>query len=1813
MAVSFDTNIPLPYKEWVANQDTLNSAIARQKYNEYLISWYATKGLEKNEFKDSLKQNYIQLVKDLSFLFGQKEKDQFLADIDYKNEEELIFAIPFFAKKLKEISIVLSRKREAVKEAKLRYNLVGSNNALEKLLYEYILRGFTNTEGSITQVPASPILNLFPDLSAVKDNFFIEVEELHDANTYFDSDPSVGIDEYVNIESLVNTTPFEGFSSDEIRGILSTRFLPKISENPLSRLFAEYVTNQIREDDGELEPELPFRLANYNFPENNIPTDTTSLSSLSALIYNQIEASQKYLGENVYGLTAVRLKDVYQPDEKLTIDLQEGNSWFLWPSGTKNLDNLQFVNTFEPIPLNKANFLDSGATAGSGFDVSDLIFTEKNGVIEGAWFNGEKIIQVDDSMNVRIERQTQKTFIFPFPGFNLSSKGNNFLGYNVRDDIFDKFNLLDSNVKKELLQFYYTTKLPLCSVEPIYLNQTNLPDNGAYAGVFSNQADTITKYQKQTEPLAVYDEVNRTPIEEAFLYKFENTDLPITSGINNILWPVLITNKLPDLPITIQKDTALPILLSEVNVPKTMQGAVAGRSFEESDIIYKLSNKSSEPIEAAWLGTQGLDVMDYYTGSTQVYFASAEKCAEYVDGPVQFGLFTKINPSEKVSFVWGDRDTPLDEVIKFIEHADYCPYGKKSHNYYGDQDYLNTTPIFTKDYWKECNCKSVIFSPIGHIGDRFTDYNAITDFIFADPEGVGVDFAINTWKDSRNLDYSQSPQFAFYQLNQNNPDGLSLNDNPIGWGRGKWKNPTNTPFILKTGRRYTYSRSSFRKNKTDVSQSPYLIVKYPYKKVLGYIYSNQPIDLVVLVDQSKSQLLDLPTVKEILVGLIQNFLGKNKLDIQISFITFGTTASVLTYLSKDQAMMDLYLSSVSVSEDPQEQFTNVYDALQLAQFILNYPSSETEFLNVRNLCSKLNYTIANPVLQPQAFNIPNPKAQKKILVLTNGDINILQGTSEELFESESDKFEAEKRTLDLADTIKKQNVDIYVADIGEYNSQSQEFSIKLASRRSLYFNLKRYLVSGDGKPEDFVEYVAYRLNNQVPLAPSWNKAIRSAEGGWVGVNDASDMFLNPGDYLIYVHQGSVIYRSTGVGKDFTTPALDFTINMKLDGWDYLNNYFTLSAVGPFYGGKPFWAKVYTDIDKNNNFHKETSKFSGNPRYVKEYVRVTQPEISTMLLKTGDELSYKRYLNQNLTWNQQFTFNVTLSPLMWKKIKFTKELSSLKDLIKNNPYEYVSEITEEPSDIILESYSSFNPSYYNYYARKSFKYSQDLFLNKRCEETFVVYNTAATIVPDEPYANISNIHFPTVATVPIPINAVSKKQVGEYLLPDKLGVSTYRGKGYTISIDNDNLSMIDEKSERLFLDLGKYGPRNRGLTKKDQITPTKISSIDSRWMYEPYGRGKRSGVIDETKEDQKFTPYQTTYEVEKEHKFGVTRTTDLFQFWTPPIPPTWNQPDLYPLTFRKELTPENYEKRKERLLVNEGELVEWRTDLFGYDYGLYKQTIPSSLPDLDIWFKSDFGTLKNVNPNINAVNGEPITRWLNKKGGISHFDSYKSLFSTEAPILTSNYINGKPALYFNGNANMLFPYLLTNQNELTIFVVGQFLNVGTTFAQQNYQPMVSISLSSGLNYQAQYFNNETFSLYSEYGNNAFGYGNSYLDSVSPTMSGTPIKLNYSKDGIAELQFTNNKVNLFEFSFRNGFSETFINKQYYLNTTDYGKSLNLPLYSSVGVNNSGGLWIGSYGGGQYPTECAIMEIFIFKRFLTNKEKIDMRNYIFKEYNL
>jgi hypothetical protein len=241
MSAPLNTVSPLTYTSWLKYQEALKPDSAPELYTEYLHTWYRNNTTLNSTNSDAIKQNYIQLLKDLSFLFGTQEKDLFLANLDYTNDEEIVFAIPYFVKKLKEICKILAYKRESVKNAKLKYNLVGSNQGLEKLLYEFVLNGFTKKENNITQVPITSLARFFPALSSVNGNFFIEVEELHDSQSYHDSDPSVGIQEYVDLEQINNQIPFENSSEEEILNLLSTRYLSRVADTPLSRLFNQYL------------------------------------------------------------------------------------------------------------------------------------------------------------------------------------------------------------------------------------------------------------------------------------------------------------------------------------------------------------------------------------------------------------------------------------------------------------------------------------------------------------------------------------------------------------------------------------------------------------------------------------------------------------------------------------------------------------------------------------------------------------------------------------------------------------------------------------------------------------------------------------------------------------------------------------------------------------------------------------------------------------------------------------------------------------------------------------------------------------------------------------------------------------------------------------------------------------------------------------------------------------------------------------------------------------------------------------------------------------------------------------------------------------------------------------------------------------------------------------------------------------------------------------------------------------------------------------------------------------------------------------
>ena len=1493
MSAPLTTVSPLTYPTWLKYQGNLKPDTAPELYTEYLQEWYRNNTLLASNNSNAIKENYIQLLKDLSFLFGTQEKDLFLANLDYTNDEELIFAIPYFVKKLKEISKVLSNKREAVKNAKLRYNLIGSNHGLETLLYEYILKGFTRDENYITQVPISSLSNFFPTLSSVNGNFFVELEELHDSQNYHDSDPSVSINEYVDVAQLENEIPFEGLSEDEILGIISTRYLSRIADTPLSRLFNQYLLE--------------------------VPTlSTAALSNqVNGLIYNQIAANQKYLGETVYGLTAIRTDEIDAPDYILNLSFEQGNNWFYWPSGDKIIDDSKFNNIFAPIAINNTSFVDCSATGGSDYTNADLLFSDKIGIVEGAWLKGPRTEYTSDVMNLTINANNTRDFIFPYPGFSLTSKGTLWNGYSLNDNDYLLYEKLLDEQRKTILTKYYTETLPNSASLPIYVNDTSLVYNGAYADKFSDNADTITKRPTYQGINSTYSDLLSGATEQTYLYKFDKTDFPVSIGTNDIIWPLDVFDSTKNIPITVLNDTCLPVKLNEIDVPKTMTGAVAGANFGDADVIYKLNTRTNDPIEAAWLGAASVGNLDL-NSNIDVYDTPAINCAAFVDGTIQGGLSTKINPRQKVSFVWMDEDTPADDVFFYRHHAADCPYLKESpHNYYKNQDYQNPNPINNQQGWTKCRCKSVLYSPIGHSGSKVTDYNKMADYLFADPQLLGEDFAFNTWVDTRGFNYTNSPQFSFYQLNEQE------GDIQVGWGTGKWKTSTGHPMILKRGRVYTYYRTSFRSDfiTPSDSTSPYLVVNYPYKFIKGLQLDNKQYDIVVMIDKTCAKgniTKTLELVKSFAIDIINSNVG-----VQIAIMSFDKTPIVSSYLTRDINAINYNINNINVNDTYPENQSDIYSSLKVAEGILDTTivdnNQETSFYE---LCNSLNATIERTATFNITRNIPRSTANKVIVLFSGGYESLNVGDA-----------------VPYAQTLKDDGKYIYSINTSKYDNITEE----LASDNG-YFNLEKYLAQGDGNSNNFLQYLLSVFSqNKLSVVPTWYKAIRDNFGNWVATTNISDMELLPGDYLTYVHREQATYSGNNIS--FSTPSISFTVNIKLNGWDYITNRFSLNFTGNIFGAKPFWGKSYVTPEENydQHFDKQVMSFGGQVRFIDGYLPVHQPEISPIVLTNGNLLSYRRKGDNNLIWNQPLTFGVSLSSYQWNKIIFYKDYSNLQDMFRSgNNLDLIGYSSDEPSDIMLESYSSFTPSKYNYFARNPLNYTQNLYYNNKCSTSFVQFTTGVAVEAVHPYANLDNVHYPTLATVSFPSLAKSDKEIGEYMLPEKLGVSYWRGRGYTINVSGDTLTFIDSISaERLFLNTNKFGPRQRGLTKNDQYTPVIIDGIDNRWMMESYSSSSAAGRISDTLNNQKFTPYQSKYEITKKNTLGLSRQNDDFDFWKFPIPGTWDKPEKYPVTFRQELLASSYEDRKSELLVDKGDMVEWKNDIFGNDYGLFKSQNPQT--------------------------------------------------------------------------------------------------------------------------------------------------------------------------------------------------------------------------------------------------------------------------------
>jgi len=815
VVVPEDSRVPFTYQEWVQRNSGIIPGKETVQYNQYVKAWYNNTYTNTDTTND-LRSDYISLLKELK-LYGNEEDKKWLEDIDFDDPLDIDDAIPLFVKKLREISIYFINKREAIKKAKLKYNMVGSENALRTLFYEYLLKAFTQRD-YVLNVPEQSAYDTFPDLSAISTGFKIILEELYDDTNYYDKDPTVAVSSYYDLESATVSSYFDslGFEISALNWLYGTGVNALDANNPLL-----WTINTVLKSHGVSDVSaLP--LSAYSEFNREVLND-----------YVRFDATKKYIGENQYILSGG-----YYVSDTRTVEhtLVSGNNWFYFPSGEYFREYEQDI-VFDPIYLSATSLINDGAIAANNYKFADKIFIQNNNAISGSWlkYTSENILE--DTMKATLFESRNTRFRFPYPGYGTSGDGLDWSGPLLENSYY--IDTYDDSI----LNKYWKT-VPVSAINPININDTKLIDIGAIPSQTHLSADKIS-VRTTTVSDGIHDFNPDTlysgPFDRAWLYKMINTDIPISVGKTFINWPLHTYNPdNPDLPMNILSSQCIPITLSSISVETAIVGARSGYGLYDSDMIYKLNAPNGYPVECAWLS--GLDLKTLAgSNSTLVYNAT---------GKIQPSLTLKCKPGNYETFVWQDSSIFIDETsIVHYNHQVDCLYYINDHKSIHDTKNIGIVDLATNGIgdWNDCTCRAIKYSPLGHPGSNYSDYSYMTDIVFVDTQ-FPEHFDLDSWRGTDSLGYKSSKDFAFYQVSGNNPEP------DVGWGAGQWKTGDGSRFRFETGVVYKYLRSNLLRNPGDliVDFVPNLIIKHKHTNTTKAEWMKATLDTDGIWEKSTS-------------------------------------------------------------------------------------------------------------------------------------------------------------------------------------------------------------------------------------------------------------------------------------------------------------------------------------------------------------------------------------------------------------------------------------------------------------------------------------------------------------------------------------------------------------------------------------------------------------------------------------------------------------------------------------------------------------------------------------------------------------------------------------------------------------------------------------------------------------------------------------------------------------------------------------------------------------------------------------------------
>jgi hypothetical protein len=179
---ALDLENPFSFLEFIKIIDNVISPQSMQSvYLSYIREWHSVKNLKEEDANAVIVQKYRDFVRDISINYTNEDEKKFLSQIDLNDPLDLELAVPFYSKKLIEISNFYNKKREELKYQVLKKKMVGTPDLLKTELKNNIISYLERLQDSAY---------LF-DIDNLKQELNVEIEELYDIYPlYFNQTPN---------------------------------------------------------------------------------------------------------------------------------------------------------------------------------------------------------------------------------------------------------------------------------------------------------------------------------------------------------------------------------------------------------------------------------------------------------------------------------------------------------------------------------------------------------------------------------------------------------------------------------------------------------------------------------------------------------------------------------------------------------------------------------------------------------------------------------------------------------------------------------------------------------------------------------------------------------------------------------------------------------------------------------------------------------------------------------------------------------------------------------------------------------------------------------------------------------------------------------------------------------------------------------------------------------------------------------------------------------------------------------------------------------------------------------------------------------------------------------------------------------------------------------------------------------------------------------------------------------------------------------------------------------------------------------------